>query len=431
MCRTRCSVLELFCLSQGASSLNSLYSPTRTIVSAAISLGLLGTVITLLTMWPAYSANHPYIIGDWEISYAGGFVRRGILGEVIRWLSTVLAIEPRLIVISAQTLAYVVLFICGVALTLPVVSRYPKFAFLACSPLTLLFPVASPDGGGRKEILLLALFAVQAVLLLKRAPRSTHDIALLVVTSVLGVIIVLSHEAMVLFIPLQFLLIRWFASPRISYLHLTTAFAPIAIAFFAVAASHGNAQQVAAICQSLGSYAPEHCLDYSAIGWLGMTESSGVKAVYYKMVQPPFIELTTLLGFVLGVMPLALLASDGLLYRLVQNRLRERGGLPLLSIGLSAPIFAFIVASDHGRYLYVWVTEIMFLLAAASYHMEPPAAQPSLNSVVSTPAGQRVIALCWSIFLLLYAVTWNMPGVCCPSSIGTGVLGRTLAVIPF
>jgi len=392
------------------------------ILGISIALGALVAAVIIRALWSAYNANHPYIIGDWEIHYAGGFVRRGLVGEIVRALSNAFSIEPRVVVIVLQVLAYAFFFVAGLTLVLPVIVESPRFAFLVCSPLTFSFAAVSPEGGGRKEILFLAALSFQALTLV-RHPGS-GSIAHLAVLSAFDVALVLSHEVLILFIPFQFLLVRWCSPGPVTNSRLVVAAVPVAVAFIAAALFHGNQSQVATICSSLGENAPERCNDFSAISWLGVSNLSAIKSGYYMMTQPPFIEITTAQGFLLGLVPFSLLAANGMIPTLLQERLRERGGQMLLIACLLLPLPGFVVGTDHGRWMFVWWSAAMLVLAATA----------RTRRAEGTESGSGrfpwMMAF-WSIFLLLYATAWNMPGVCCPEAIGRGALGRLVAAIPF
>ena len=42
--------------------------------------------------------DNSWTVGEWLISYAGGFVRRGLPGEIIHYISTTYSISPILLI---------------------------------------------------------------------------------------------------------------------------------------------------------------------------------------------------------------------------------------------------------------------------------------------------------------------------------------------
>ena len=52
-----------------------------------------------------------YVFTEWLINYQGGFIRRGLLGELIFNLSTVLNLEIKYLILIVQLLFYTIYFI--------------------------------------------------------------------------------------------------------------------------------------------------------------------------------------------------------------------------------------------------------------------------------------------------------------------------------
>ncbi len=48
----------------------------------------------LLSLVAAYRQRHAWVMGDWLIHYAGGFVRRGLFGQIFVALSRVTGLNP-------------------------------------------------------------------------------------------------------------------------------------------------------------------------------------------------------------------------------------------------------------------------------------------------------------------------------------------------
>ena len=67
------------------------------IAMAGIGLHATGT----MTQW---------ILGDWLINYQGGFVRRGLMGQIIFFLSRWLHLSPLLIAVAVALFAYMLLY---------------------------------------------------------------------------------------------------------------------------------------------------------------------------------------------------------------------------------------------------------------------------------------------------------------------------------
>ena len=95
-----------------------------------------------------------WTIGEWLINYQGGFVRRGLLGEIIYFLTTSLNISPIFIIWLLCITSYYFLL----KITLDVSRNIVSKVFLL-SPSVFLAPVVG-DFLVRKDIFLLLLFLI-------------------------------------------------------------------------------------------------------------------------------------------------------------------------------------------------------------------------------------------------------------------------------
>ena len=376
-------------------------------------------------LWIAHLAIHPYKVGDWQINYAGGFVRRGLLGELARQLASSLAINTTNTALWIQFASYAVFLLCGLRLVVPVVARYPIFAFAVFSPLTFSFAAADPAACGRKEIVYLAVLAAQGCWMLQRAPKAQHTGRLLVTLSIVSFVLTLTHEMLALFLPFQLALVTMLSPTPMPARKLALVATPTILAVVLSAAFRGDATNVQAICASLGASAPPRCATNGAISWLGISNIDTIRSIYYQIAQPPFMLLTTAVSALLGAVSLAVLAVDHSL----TNKLRElfestvTRRLAVLSIILPLPLF--VVASDHGRWLHIWFASATITLATAIHHklLAERARSGSVDDLHNRWSLTLPIGL-WVVFFLGYATFWHAPGVCCPDRLGSGFLGQ-------
>src|ERR1044071_187212 len=131
---------------------------TATASSLAL-LVIVGAYLFLIIRLQRAAATSAWITGDWLINYSDGFVRRGVIGEICRRLYLLASIDPVTAVIAVKALCYALL--CA-ALLIVVIRRTIGAIELALfiSPAALPFEIYDPLGSGRKEIVLLAVFAI-------------------------------------------------------------------------------------------------------------------------------------------------------------------------------------------------------------------------------------------------------------------------------
>lgn len=145
-----------------------------------------------------------YRVGDWVINYAGGFVRRGLFGELLFALSppglpTLWALAGFQLACYAVVLAYVASFLHRTGYAWPAIA-------LACGPVALPFIGWDVLAGWRKEIIGFA-----AVALLGWARRSLDQrvrVALTATAVGLFDLAMFSWEASVFAVPVMLFLLR-------------------------------------------------------------------------------------------------------------------------------------------------------------------------------------------------------------------------------
>src|SRR5262245_23570260 len=165
----------------------------------ALALFLLAIFVVTATDAIRFArAAHEWIVGDWLISYAVGFVRRGLVGELLRHASIWTGVPIGYWIAGAQILSYSVI-LAGVLALCRSIELEPWLLFFLVSPATLLFPVYSYDGGYRKEILFIAFLVVVAVQFTGPAPRGRRAASLVV--AAVAPLLVLAHEGLFLYFP--------------------------------------------------------------------------------------------------------------------------------------------------------------------------------------------------------------------------------------
>ena len=102
--------------------------------------------------------DRAWTISDWLINYQGGYVRRGLAGEIFYLFSRLLYISPIAFVLMAYFAAYAVLLLMFRRLVQQSTRELWVIAILL-SPATLAFPILDMSSGFRKEIVFLALLS--------------------------------------------------------------------------------------------------------------------------------------------------------------------------------------------------------------------------------------------------------------------------------
>ena len=328
------------------------------------------------------------MLGDWMINYQGGFVRRGLPGEVAYLLSRCTKVPLPSLVILMQLLAYGVLLVAVWRLVHRASDALWVRAFVF-SPATLAFPVLDFVGGFRKEILLLAALA-WLVLMLAGGRMTGWAVALYCAVSAAA--LVLSHEALLLFLP------YWLAALAVSSRSLWRAawlMLPAAmtggVCWFAVLTHPGNAGVAARVCTSLGRSTQDLCS--GAVAALAQTrgEAHGYVLGMVAARHP--------VGMYAGLAVLALAPGAWALAQMFGSR-RRRWIASVITVCAAASLACsgvlFWYAMDWGRWMYIHAFSLFLVLLLAD---------------LTTPAETQQTRIPWWQYpcLVVYATTWNLP----------------------
>ena len=106
-----------------------------------------------------YEFPNKYVYTDWLINYEGGFVRRGLLGQIIFEISNFFNIEISLIILYFQIISYFLYFLLFFFIFLKIKTNFFWFIIIF-SPVLFLYPIAELEALGRKDILVISLFLI-------------------------------------------------------------------------------------------------------------------------------------------------------------------------------------------------------------------------------------------------------------------------------
>nr|WP_075438699.1 hypothetical protein [Prochlorococcus marinus] len=133
--------------------------------------------------------DNSWTVGEWLISYAGGFVRRGLPGELIHFISTHYSLSPILLVWIFSVLSLV----CLILLILYFCKNSFEKSFLL-SQLIILAPI-SEDFLVRKDTLIVFLYGLCLLMLKFLCKKSIGRITCFLGINLFSIIATLSHES--------------------------------------------------------------------------------------------------------------------------------------------------------------------------------------------------------------------------------------------
>lgn len=276
--------------------------------------------------------QHPFILGDWLISYQdGGFRRRGLSGEVFFLLQDITALPLEFLVGFAQLICLSIIFYGIIHLIIKNYASEPLYFLLFLLPTTLLFWVNDEQTIGRKELILFSIF----ILFIKTR--------LYILTGILLAISTLFHELTIFFIP-YFIFIMLIRNENIFskntiFLSIWPILSFGAIYLFGdVHFSNGNVMTI--------------------LAEKGITKMSNV-LIDYKDPAKIAISVKSLSYIYHIIFTFIIL----FLYELLYKSKVKIAFLYLLGITLSLPLF--LLAVDWGRWIFIHSLMSVILLTTA------------------------------------------------------------------
>ena len=370
----------------------------------------LGGVLSLRTM-------NSYVVSEWLLNYQGGFVRRGLAGQLLLTLAHTLHVPVvRLAPIIPLSCYAVIIF----SIYKLVRDLQPRFWLAAClvSPAFISFQIFHLNAGYRKELVFLAILTALASHLHRFSRRPILLCGALCVALPAAV---LSSEIAVFYMPyvVAILMLSYKNVKSVVIICLLPLlFATLAAA---VSARHpGDAKAAYQICESLGypvtSNTPSVCTD-GAAGFLMKTAADAHAHTLSDMSTYHYWRVFPLFGL-FALVPLVGLSLTSAVHRTSLFTVWAAG---LVSLLCSFVLFAYAV--DWGRWISIHIMCLTVLLIVASKVSFPDYALFNSPVVTLKPSPSKVILL--AVYGLCWALPCNLDG----SPIRLGYMGRVVQVI--
>jgi hypothetical protein len=296
-------------------------------------------------------SEDPWITGDWLINYSGGFVRRGLLGEIILRLSTHFLMPPQQLVIALKIFFYAVF--CVSIFLLAVKNGFGLIELiLFFSPWSIIFDLNDPLGSGRKELLLLSVFAVYALAIRFDTSNNTQlrkkwSFWFLLITLP---VLTLTHEGLFFFY--QYFLIFNFLNKKTDRVNLLAVAIPYLISLIVLLV-------LITSYQGTSGFADQICA--SLIG-LGVDKELCSGAIYYL----PGYAYSTHIGFYKNYLPTALLTLVSLMCYGISVLKVKGNNFLIQNIVLVIPTLPlYFVAADWGRWIHITALLIFISIIGA------------------------------------------------------------------
>ena len=136
-----------------------------------------------------------YVFTDWIINYEGGYIRRGLLGEISIKLSNFLDLNIKYVFFLIHTSIYLLFHLIFYKFFINFKKNY-VFYLLCFSPLVFLYPLATFEAFARKEIFYITFFLLNCYLAIRINNRNIIFFS----TNLLAILSYLIHESSLFFL---------------------------------------------------------------------------------------------------------------------------------------------------------------------------------------------------------------------------------------
>ena len=336
-----------------------------------------------------------YTWSELLISYEGGFVRRGLAGELGFLFDPLIGV--RLSITGALLVGYLLVNTAVIVL----VCRRPSFAGWLCvaSPGLIPFPLWDFRAFGRKDIVILTAFAL-SIFLIKRVSKPWSCFAAL--TAIYTVAGLVHETAWIYFVAAigTMLLLRSDDAATRRRVALASVVC-LALWTILVVAFKGSADQTVAMVQAWTERYPQAYDLPGAAEFLGQPISASVSMVGYHLghivTSSGFV-----VGFVLTGIPVMLFARER------WSSVVSPGRTWIVPVVLVAMLVPFVIANDWGRYIYLfWMHVLLFCAVVGSPLVGDPSERSELGGGHSLTR-RRLRPLLAGGVLLLYALSWHV-----------------------
>ena len=100
---------------------------------------------------------YKYVFTDWLINYEGGYIRRGLLGQICFNISNIFNVDFKHLVLIFQIITYLIYFLLFFYLFLKIKINY-FWILVIFSPIAFLYPLSELMSLGRKDVFVITSF---------------------------------------------------------------------------------------------------------------------------------------------------------------------------------------------------------------------------------------------------------------------------------
>ena len=284
---------------------------------------------------------------EWVINYQGGFVRRGLIGELIFQITNLFDLNLRFTFLILQSTLYLIFYYLIYDLIKNVDPNY--FTILAIfSPIFIIFPLAELEAIGRKEVLIFIILIISFKIYFL---YSSNNLTLLFISTVFPILI-LTFEA-VIFYSFFFIYLLFITKQNITrwYLLKLLMFSlPSLICIYFVYFNPHSYEETERMCRELSKIG-EQC---------GLATAFLSKGIGFHIAEVDWQKIHILryiFIFTAGFFALIYLSIKSKFNENITNPYIKSNSFILNLIILILPtLLMFVIAVDAGRWTHITYT---------------------------------------------------------------------------
>ena len=296
---------------------------------------------------------------DWLINYQGGFVRRGLFGEIFFNIHKFFSLRLDLIVFVFVILLYLIFsYYLIKSLKYLEVSKLNILIFL--SPGFFIYPMMNSEVIGRKDILLIT--TISWLIFLFDKIKINYQLPVIIISII---VLSLTHTGFLFYSP--YLICLYFLSKvsknlEIKNSDLIPILLTIIFLFFLIYNFNGSEAQILEICKSIKNFISDECGKADMIAWLAKDTSEYIGT---KTISGISFFLKNLFIYLISFLLVYMFIFTKLFYSTfkISNNLIDKFSpffLFLFLFGFTFPMY--LIGIDWGRYIYLSYTCTYFLL---------------------------------------------------------------------
>lgn len=339
-------------------------------------------------------------MSEWLINYQGGFVRRGLLGELFFQIATNFQIKIRFIIFIFQISIY--------SLYLYLLYKYfskIKKNFLVIlsifSPLLIIYNLAETETLARKEILIFIHFLIMLIFFKQKEIQTLY-------LSITYPLLMLVWEPIVFFS--GFYLMILLIDMRINsywnlFKKLLLPALPSIMVFLIIVFNNYTTSNQDLMCSNLQKYVGERC--YMSLGYV----TTSIQENYMSLFRD--IKIIYLFRYMLalsiGFFPLILILTNLKKTKKIKNQFIKKTNILKLFILVSLPVLnLFMMGLDWGRWCNIFyfysITFIFYLIIKEYYILD----LKNIKKYIKNNFNKTKVKNYSLVLFIIFSFTWNL-----------------------